>query len=127
MRFSKCGLWDLEQALKEINRRFDNNIDFNRFDRQGFTLKVKDSKKAGHKLGYCTTKAGNHRRLINACWHVHGYFFDALFSIRPDAVIYSRGKRITKHYGNWKDSNIGSIAEPMAFSEACDCVSFKGL
>lgn len=109
-------------ALAEVNKKYDNNIIFNRFDRNGsgfnFTLRVVDSKKAGHRRGFTG------RRLCSACWHVHGDYFDALLDISPEAVIISRGgpgAHIDKHGGNWQDCNIGSQIRPLYFSEACDC------
>ncbi len=116
----------LELTLKEVNKKYDSNVIFNRYPEQygnqiRFTLRVKDSKKAGHKLGSRLTSKGNHRRLTSACWHVHGDFFGALFDICPDATINARGFKITQDCGNWEDRNIGSIMQPMYFSEACDC------
>lgn len=112
----------LFQALKKINKEYDNNITFNRepeyvyYNRDlNFTLRVKESSGPGARRGYTG------RKMINACWHVHGDFFDAVFEIEPDAVIWSRGQKITKEYGNWEDDNIGSIMNPLSFSEACEC------
>ncbi|MHC4121958.1 MAG: hypothetical protein ACYSSI_00160 [Planctomycetota bacterium] len=109
-------------ALKAVNIKYDNNIIFEHINclnsaasRFSFRLKVKDSKKAGHRRGFTG------RRLINACWHVHGDFFDALFKLSPDAEIRSNGFLITKESGNWQDINIGSMMQPLYFSEACDC------
>lgn len=116
-----CSIEDLERALKEVNKKYENNITFNRYpEKYGngirFTLRVKDSKKAGHRIGHTG------RRLINACWHVHGDFFDALFKINPEAIIIvGSNRKITKNYGNWQDWNIGSVLYPLMYSEACEC------
>lgn len=109
-------------ALKNTNIKFKNNIRFNRFDIDhnciNFTLKVWDSSREGAKRGY------NKRKLINACWHAHGTFFEELFKITPNAkIITSMGgrRKITKYDGNWEDINIGSIMNPQYASEACEC------
>ena len=114
---------EIKQALALVNRDFEGNLEFNNFDiisetRIRLTLKVKDSHKKGSKLGY-------NRHTINACWHAHGYFFEALLSIQPKAVIKSALATITSESGNWTDTNIGSIMEPRYFSEACECEKFE--
>jgi hypothetical protein len=111
---------DLYDALSEVNKIYDDNIVFKRIEqipvtRMRFTLKVLDSRKAGSRLGYTG------RRLVNACYHVHGDFFDVLFKINPSAVVISRGDRITVNKGNWIDKNIGSMMYPLYHSEACLC------
>ena len=123
---TNATFYQLETALNDINAKFDGNIIFNRLEQKTaktniFTLKVKDSKKAGHRLGYQRNKDGNRRKLINACWHVHGEFFDALFDIDENIFIWSGKSKITKDFGNWQDRNIGSIMYPLYFSEACEC------
>ena len=69
----------LNQALKEINKKYNDNIEFLTCEStttNGKTyrirFRVKDSKKAGARRG----QTG--RRLINACWHAHGHFFEEL-------------------------------------------------
>ena len=54
-----------------------------------FTLKVKDSKERGARRSWTG------RILINACWHVHGEFFDKLFEINSEVFISAMGKKIT--------------------------------
>ena len=110
----------LDQALIQVNKLYDNNIQFNNFQYQStnrirFTLRVKSSKGPGHRV----TQTG--KRLINACWHVHGHFFDILFDIDPGIWIKSGRDKITVDQGDWKDKNIGSIMDPLYFSQACDC------
>lgn len=112
----------MESALAAVNKQFENNVQFNRFQPNGskinFTLRVKDSHKPGHRRGFTG------KRMASACWHVHGTFFDALLGIEPQAVIISRGgpgARIDRNGGNWQDCNIGSQFQPMMFSGACDC------
>jgi len=117
---------NLDQALAEVNRRYNGNVTWNRSPecknqkatRWGFTLRVHSSQGPGHGLGF-----HQGRRLVSACWHVHGHFFDALLAVAPDAVVYSRGGgvRIDADGGNWQDFNTGSMMRPRAASEACEC------
>jgi hypothetical protein len=109
----------LKQALDYVNEIFKGNIrmEINE-DRGNFLrvrLKVKDSRQAGARRG----RRG--QRLINACWHVHGYFIDKIFELDPGAIVYSLGKRYTADNWEWEDRNIGSILYPLYFSEACNC------
>jgi hypothetical protein len=116
---------EMETALRRINEKYDGNIVWKRFEQNGsgvhFTLTVRQSRGKGGRLGQCLTSKGNHRHIAAACWHVHGDFFDALFSIVPNAYVRSMGRKITKDEGNWVDRNIGSPMYPMYYSEACDC------
>lgn len=113
----------LDRALTEINwRYFNSNIRLKNWKYQGkrlqFTLTVHDS----HGLGSRHSHTG--RRIAAACWHAHGYLFEQLFKINPDAwvqVSLHGNQRITIDGGNWQDRNIGSVAQPMLYSEACDC------
>lgn len=133
MLAKNCTIRDLEKALEMVNQKYDNNVSFNRIESRGknvlFTLRVKDSKLAGHRRGF---GFGNHpaKRLTSACWHVHGDFFDALIlKVNQSAIIKSREATLfyaqhnTGQYvaNNWEDTNIGSIYNPLYFSDACDC------
>jgi len=111
---------DLERALKIVNLKYNDNIIWNRFEQLGpkrfaVTLRVKDSRGPGHRIGH------SGRRLIYACWHAHGDFFDALLSVNIETVIMTANRTISKYGGNWIDWNIGSIMRPLMYSEACDC------
>jgi hypothetical protein len=117
---TNATIQELETALKEINKRFDNNIRFKRLENSGrrntFTLTVYNSKKPGGRIGQ------NGRHIAAACWHAHGYLFEALLKINPEAFVISGGSlRIDINGGNWQDRNIGSIMYPLYYSEACDC------
>lgn len=110
---------ELNQALTQVNQLFDDNIKFKRLDQQGsrvnFTLTVEDSRQPGSR------RSGSGRRIAAACWHVHGEFFDLLFAINPNAWISTQGRKITAESGNWQDWNIGSIMNPLYYSQACEC------
>jgi hypothetical protein len=118
---TNATIQELTQALNEVNKKFDGNIRFKTLDginskRNTFTLTVYDSKKPGGRMGQ------HGRHIAAACWHVHGYLFEALLKINPDIFIISGGKlRIDKTGGNWIDRNIGSMVQPLYYSEACDC------
>ena len=123
---------ELDNAMEIVNRKYNNNIIFNNLSYTGrqinFTLKVKDSHGKGARLGFPHTswetrtgKPYKQRHLINACWHVHGDLFDALFSINDNIFIWSGGKKICSSFGNWEDRNIGSQYQPFYYSEACEC------
>lgn len=136
---------EIKQALVEVNKEFEDNIIFNRFDsanrketRWNVTLYTKSVKKAGHRLGFPEFTGFNsppnwdkRRRLRYACWHVHGTFFDKLFEINSKIAIRSgsslanpnrnNGGWITINGGNWQDKDIGSQLNPYWFSDACDC------
>lgn len=110
----------LNEALAHVNTLFDNNVVFKTDpeqiskNRTKFTLTVKDSKNAGGRIGHTG------RRVKAACWHVHGEFFDFLFN---DGVDYIKaGPTVMRESSdNWQDWNIGSMVQPMYYSEACDC------
>ena len=109
----------LRDALTEVNERFEGNIRFKTLvpsgKRVSFTLTVNDSKGKGGRRSHTG------RRIAAACWHVHGYFFEALLKIDSEIFITSSIGRIDKSGGNWQNRNIGSIMYPMYYSEACDC------
>lgn len=110
------------EAMNNIQEMFAHNVIFNRFETKGkqimFTIRVRSSKSAGAMI---SKRWNGQRRTIHACWHVHGHFFEALFKIAPEAVIMSRGNKITKDSGNWEDFNVGSMAYPVYASECCCC------
>lgn len=141
------GYITLHQALQNVNKQFDDNIVFLECEPTSRTKKrwkVRLKTLSYDKPGYRRTHLG--RRHPSACWHVHGYFFEELLILEPKARIYSASKKIyalPEHrvtelpdrltvwhehlkdgyiqVGNWVDRNIGSVIQPLYFSEACDC------
>ena len=119
-------LGELMKALDIVNAKY-HNITFNRHpeniskNRIRFTLRVIRSRGMGGRLSFSTTSKGNRRHIPSACWHVHGDFFDALFEINPNIWIKCHEKKISKDGGNWEDRDIGSMMNPLMYSEACDC------
>ncbi len=110
----------LNAALNAVNAKYDNNIIFKSgpegisAKRRRFTLTVKRSQDAGGRLSH------QGRRVAAACWHVHGDFFEYLFDDGVE-LIKAGTKSMKDNYDNWQDWNIGSIAQPMYYSEACNC------
>jgi hypothetical protein len=109
------------EAIENINKEFGDNIkctiepDGVRGRNVRVRLAVMKSDGKGAKIGF------SGRRTVHACWHVHGRFFEELIRINADAVIMAQDKRIDKNGGNWQDWNIGSIINPLYYSEACNC------
>lgn len=110
----------LHQALQLTTAEFNGNIRFKDIKqisskRVQFTLTVNDSRAPGGRISH------SGRRVKAACWHVHGKFFDHLWTINPEAVIDAGTLRMHGPRDNWQDRNIGSMFSPMMYSEACDC------
>jgi len=111
---------ELEEALIAVNEMFEDNVIFKEIkqiskNRIQFTLRTKKSREKGSRI----THSGRHHP--SACFHAHGFFFDALFTINENIFIKSGRKKITKDSGNWEDRNIGSIMIPYMHSDACNC------
>lgn len=101
------------EAINRVNKEQGYQIELNRDDQSGkwfnFTLKS-PSGVPGSRY------SSSGRKLACASWHAHGYIFDAIFEIEPDAVIKSLGVDITKDEGNWCDMQIGSMLSPCSMS-----------
>jgi hypothetical protein len=122
MKARGCTQADMEKALKNVNKKYKGNIIFKTFFPVGkqiqFTLTVKSSYDPGARRGF------QGQRVAAACWHAHGDYFDALFKVNEKAEVYSgdvAGGCININGGNWQDRQIGSIVNPLYYSEACDC------
>lgn len=113
---------DLDKALERVTALYESNIIFNNgpehlgFTRDGrekwrLTLRALSSFKPGARRSHTG------RRMAAACWHVHGRFFQAL----PAGVTIKAGTLTLEPSSPWNDFNIGSIAFPLLYSEACDC------
>jgi hypothetical protein len=111
---------EMEKALKQVNKEYKGNIVWKRSPEKSgnflnFTLTVADSNKPGSR------RSAEGRRIAAACWHAHGYLFEAMIKIAPNVIIKSMDKTITAEGGNWQDMNIGSNYNPLYASEACNC------
>lgn len=115
-------------ALEIVSGEYSGNIKFNREERVGtdrlgvpkwaITLRCVSSKAPGHRLSpkhfYAPMKQ---RRLISACWHVHGHFLDAL----PKGTKIISKKQVLYVPMPWNDWNVGSLRYPQYISELCEC------
>ena len=121
IRTEKEGL--ISEALKKVNAEFNNNIKLKKYDvkkgRKGYlytvTLTVQDSRGAGSRIG------PTGRRVSAACWHAHGRFIDSIFELDPSAIVWTMGIKCDTNSWYWRDKNIGSIINPLYYSNACDC------
>ncbi len=116
----------LHEALAHVNTLYDGNACFNRYPEtvRGavcFTLRVRDSKLAGHRV------SNTGRRSPSACWHLHRDFMIALFDLAPTAKLKSAMATYTGR-DNFRDTfedtgyqNLGSQFSPMYARDACDC------
>jgi hypothetical protein len=95
----------VEKAIEIVNKREGYQIELNRNDQNGkwfnFTLKSRSGIPGAR---YSTSG----RNLPCASWHAHGYIFDEIFNIEPEAIIISLGEKITNESGNWQDKSIGA-------------------
>jgi hypothetical protein len=117
---------DMNKAMEATNRQYDDNVEFNKYPEKAgnglsFTLRVKSSKEAGHRLGF------SGKRMVSACWHVHRDFMSACFAINPEARIksavadYQGIADFNYSFEQTGDDNIGSQVQPLCFREACEC------
>ena len=108
----------IEECLRRVNTVFNGNIVFKRCDLEGqkyvVTLTVISSRADGARVGHTG------RRISAACWHVYGMFFAECFYMSANCRIKQCGQLLTKE-NNWRDKNIGSIVEPLLYSNACMC------
>ena len=112
---------EIDNALLKANTQFDNNLKFKNIDFVGYTreknekyrvtLSVHNSKNPGSRIGH------SGKRVAAACWHAYGTFIDAL----PKVAEVEANGRIISPGDMWYDWNIGSMYQPLFYSEACDC------
>ncbi len=68
------------------------------------------------------------RRVAAVCWHGHRAFMEALFNRAPAARLKGTMADYNGRLDFWArhdatgNRNIGSIAQPMAYRDACDCL-----
>lgn len=113
---------EMVKALGMANKWFAGNLTFAHLSEGRFTLGVHETEGPGGRLGR-TKKDGTRRRVPHkACWHAHGKFFEALFSVQPRAEVDSkvseiRGARAVD--GNWQDHP--TLEAGVWFSDLCEC------
>ena len=121
---------EISKALAMTNKLFDGNVIINNYScmnakgtRHRVTLRVRNSSGPGARLGFHRNNDGNRRKLINLCWHGYGTFIDNIFEVRADAKVSNliTGKMDDVDSWYWHDRQIGSMMDPMWFSDACEC------
>ncbi len=122
---------NIEQALFDVNKKYENNVVFNRLDRANekdtrynVTLRVVSSKGKGARLSAPSFWSGKQRRLVSACWHVHYDFFDALPTGTKVISNWGHGGKhvsIAGEHGTYQDMDVGSMMLPALMSELCEC------
>jgi hypothetical protein len=118
----------LEEALRLTNERYDQNVIWNREPEPTnkketswrFTLRVRDSSGPGARRS-APLWHQKRRKLIAACWHVHGHFFEHLFELCPELKLRVATHNIDHPNEIWLDQNIGSQMYPYMYSDACEC------
>ena len=104
----------VKKAIELVNKEKGYFISLNRCDQQGkyfnFTLKAETG-----KPGARYSHSGRH--LPSASWHAHGYVIDKIFELQPESIIYSLGEKFNVNTWYWQDKNVGSIMNPVQFSE----------
>lgn len=108
MKIKGITIQQLESCLDQMNKEYDYNIIWGKLPvMKGnyihFTIRSAKSKIPGSKYSY------SGRYLISASWHAHGYLFDKIYDINPNAIIYSGRMKMVNRSDNWQDYNIGSI------------------
>ena len=120
---------DLIAAVSIVSReQYDGNITFNRYPEKvgnftHFTLRVINSRGPGAKV------SASGRRSVALCWHGHRDVMIKLFKTHPNALLVTALARydgvtgFEREYPDTAYQNIGSIAQPLAFEDACRCES----
>lgn len=111
---------ELRDALTRVNLEHNYKLIFNREPEKvgnfyHFTIRSEKSGIPGARYSH------SGRKLVSASWHAHGYLFDAILAIRPDAIIKSWNAEIYVNrdglvVGNWQDWDAGSYFAPAKMS-----------
>ena len=122
----------LEQALQEVNKKYNGNVKMDitcNFLKSGLPRhSIKIGVHSSFELGG-SYNPRTERRVCSACWHVFGDFLDSLGEIckdNEDAIVilmdYDYKDRMVHPLDhNWLDLNVGSQWYPMYQSEKCKC------
>lgn len=122
--------WQLGVVLAETNTEYAANLTWKRRPEKcgkayRCTLTVKTSYGPGSRRSL--DHKSDVRRVAAACWHAHRDFMRMVFRANPDARIQT----MLADYRGLEDfqaffpvtggTNVGSQAQPLAISEACNC------
>ena len=105
---------------------YDGNIKFKREPEQKgnflhFTVTVNKAADPGGRRSHTG------RRVAAACWHVHRDIMREIFDANPDAILvtavvrYEGRDDFERKYRATGEQNIGSMAQPLYYINACDC------
>jgi hypothetical protein len=121
-RIGKGEVWQLTLTVHATARKIVDQITPRRVH-----VETLPGVKVRPAYGFCawgqSYEKGSKRRAA-ACWHVYGYFVDAL---PADCVIYTDVRTITgrpaqrKPGEPWYDFQAGPEAAPFLASECCEC------
>lgn len=103
MRITGATTEQIVKAVKKANKLFGGNLDLKLATSTGInkeihkvSLRVKDRDGLG-------VKQARGKRTLNACWHAHGFFFEALLKINKSTVVeIFDGRKVSKQGGNWE-------------------------
>ena len=120
MKAKNISITELYQALQDVNDQYGYQIEFKSEPTYKghwihFTLKS-PSKVPGARVSH------SGRNLPCASWHAHGFLFDEILAIRPDAIIKTfsldiyRDDMTGETINNWVDWNCGSMYAPCMLS-----------
>ena len=109
---------------------YDDNLQFNREPEQlgnwlHFTIRVKDSHKAG--AGRSASHFNRGRRQVSACWHAHRDVMRAIFRTAPDALLvtgiarYEGSDGFEHEFPATGHANVGPPIDPIARQDCCEC------
>lgn len=116
MKLKGITIPQLTDCLHSVNNERGYKLIFNRHPEINgayihFTIRSERSKIPGARTSWKGTN------MISASWHAHGYLFDKIWDINPDATIYSGSLKMTSKRDNWQDTRVGSIFNPVMFSQ----------
>lgn len=118
---------DLVTAISTVSQeQYNGNIIFNRNPEKvgnflHFTLRVINSKGPGARV------SASGRRSVALCWHGHRDVMQEIFTRHPTALLvtamarYDGADGFECEYPQTGDQNIGSIAQPLCYADACLC------
>lgn len=117
------------EAYTLANEQYGRNVAFKRIPEKSgrafrVTLTVRNSHEAGSRR---SRNLRGIRRVSAACWHVHRDFMKEVFRINPEARIqtaladYKGLEDFQAFFPVTGGTNVGSRAQPLAISEACNC------
>ncbi len=123
---SERTLWDIVSDISSThfdgNLRFDREPDQISKSRLAFTLRVGSSRGAGARRSY------QGRRMVSACFHAYSMVIERILNSGARRITSARTTFTPADLTMWGGileregaKNIGSMMEPMAYGNACEC------